>query len=250
MRILKKIIKYIISIEVILYIGSKKLGNFQKNELEYDILNKEDESRKYIFDYFEMSAKKRKFLDVGGQSGELIHLLKDRGNFNYDENMYKMLKDKFAKSFNYYGVDIKPNGENVLYGDICSLDFIDKYLDKKEFFDIIYSNDTFEHLNKPWVAVENIHKLLKVGGVIVIIVPFSQRYHAVPNDFFRYTHTSIENLFTNCGKYELLKTGYDIQGRRNNWQGSGKNSDIVPVDSFGAWRETWVTFTALKKLGD
>jgi hypothetical protein len=70
----------------------------------------------------------------------------------------------------------------------------------------------------------------------------------VPDDFFRYTHKAFYTLFSTTAHCELLKTGYDIQGRRNNWQGNGKNDDIVPVDTFGAWRETWITFTALRKL--
>jgi len=120
--------------------------------------------------------------------------------------------------------------------------------DKESFFDIIYSNDVFEHLQRPWIAANNINFLLKEEGTVIIIAPFSQRYHAVPNDYFRYTHTSFYSLFSDYADYKLIKTGYDINGRRNNWQGSGTVSDIVPTDSFGAWRETWVTFTALNKI--
>ena len=72
----------------------------------------------------------------------------------------------------------------------------------------------------------------------------------MPDDFFRYTHRVFYSLFSSVGDYELLKTGYDIQGRRNNWQGSGNNNDIVPVDNFGAWRETWNTFTVLRKKNE
>ena len=83
---------------------------------------------------------------------------------------------------------------------------------------------------------------------MITIAPFSVRYYSVPGDYFRYTHTAIESLFSDYSNYKVLKTGYDIQGRRNNWQGTGEANDIVPVDVFGAWRKTWFTFTALRKL--
>ena len=69
---------------------------------------------------------------------------------------------------------------------------------------------------------------------MITVAPFSTRYHSVPDDYFRHTHTAIESLFSDYSDYEVLKTGYDIQGRRNNWQGDGTVNDIVPVDSFGA----------------
>jgi hypothetical protein len=116
----------------------------------------------------------------------------------------------------------------------------------KDFFDVIYSNNVFEHLEKPWIAAENIDFLLK-RRVVITIAPFSLRYHAVPDDYFRYSHTAIYSLFSDYGNYDVVKTGYDINGRRNNWQGSGKVKDIVPLDNFGAWREAWNTFTVLQK---
>jgi hypothetical protein len=69
---------------------------------------------------------------------------------------------------------------------------------------------------------------------VITTAPFSLSYHDVPDDFFRFTYKAFYSLFSGVGKYELLKTGYDIQGRRNNWQGTGKNDDIVPIDEFGA----------------
>ncbi len=46
----------------------------------------------------------------------------------------------------------------------------------------------------------------------------------------------------------MLESGYDILGRRINWQDSGSANDIVPVDEFGAWRETWFTVSILRKI--
>lgn len=250
LEFIKAITRKLKSVELILSAGNKKLGKFGDPTLTYELLNKEEESRKLIFNDDLVLGSKKNFLDVGGRDGDLINLLGDKGNFNYHEEMYKKNKQRFDSIYNYYGLDLIPAGERVLYGDICSKHFKDAYKEKKGFFDLIYSNNVFEHLNKPWIAVENINYLLKDGGVVITIVPFSLRFHAVPNDYFRYTHSAIYSLFSDFSDYQIIKTGYDILGRRNNWQGGGDNDDFVPEDEFGAWREAWITFTALKKIGN
>jgi hypothetical protein len=108
-------------------------------------------------------GKKLFFLDVGGRDGELDYLMSDKGNFETDERMRASNRVKFEQMYGYYGLDIEPAGENVLFGDICSLDFQAKYPEKMEFFDVIYSDNVFEHLEKPWIAVDNINFLLKRG---------------------------------------------------------------------------------------
>jgi SAM-dependent methyltransferase len=114
-------------------------------------------------------------------------------------------------------------------------------------FDVVYSNNVFEHLEDPFCAARNIWGLCREGGLIVTVVPFAQRHHESPNDYFRYTNRGIEKLFEVAGGVTAIESGYDIIGRRNNWQGSGLNNDIVPKDNFGAWRETWFTVCVLQK---
>ncbi len=136
----------------------------------------------------------------------------------------------------------------MISGDACASDYIGQHEEFKEFFDVIYSNNVFEHFERPWVAASNLTQLLKPGGIIITIVPFAQRYHESPGDYFRYTHKGVWALFSHAGDFEVLESGYDILGRRINWQGSGRANDIVPVDAFGAWRETWFTVSVLRKI--
>ncbi len=83
---------------------------------------------------------------------------------------------------------------------------------------------------------------------MVTVVPFSQRYHESPGDYYRYTHKGVEEIFYSAANFEVLESGYDIKGRRINWQGTGQASDIVPVDKFGAWRETWYVVCVMRKI--
>ena len=94
------------------------------------------------------------------------------------------------------------------------------------------------------------------SSVLIVIVnaPFSWRYHEVPQDYFRYTHTGLIALLEVNGftDFEVLDSGYDIRDRRRNLNGLGYHlgsyqNDICPEDEFGAWREHWQAVLVYKK---
>ena len=226
---------------------NKKLGNFKIRSISYETnINKEQASRDAIFS---VTGENLNFLDVGARDGKLTYLLGINRNLNFDPIFYQKNHAEFCSKFNYYGMDINANvNNNILVGDICSENYIGNNQNYSEFFDVIYSNNVFEHLKNPFIAMKNIDNMLKINGLIITIVPFSHRYHESPGDYFRYTHKGIETILEFCGSYENIISGYDICGRRNNWQGSGEANDIVPLDRFGAWRETWFTVNISKKI--
>jgi SAM-dependent methyltransferase len=224
----------------------KRLGNFNGNNIGYNAnLLKEELSREYVLG---MPGKGLKFLDVGGKDGELRYLLGITKNLEFDPKIYAKNFALFSQKYEYFGLDLNPVGnENLLVGDICHSDFLESHGGFQEAFDVIYSNNVFEHLRRPWIAAQHLTCMVKPGGLIITVVPFSQRYHEDPEDFFRYTHRGIISLFEDYGAYDVLQAGYDIAGRRNDWQGSGNNNDLVPQDKFGAWRETWFTVAIMRK---
>lgn len=225
----------------------RKLGNFSASVTGIRVdLNKEELTRRHVL---ERPGEDMCFLDVGARDGELTYMLGIRGNFDYDESFYKGNLARFQAKYKYFGMDLAPaSDERVLSGDACDPGYVDKHPEFQEKFDVIYSNNVFEHFERPWVAASNLTQLLKPDGLAITVVPFSQRYHESPSDYFRYTHKGVESLFNSAGQFEVLESGYDIQGRRINWQGSGQANDIVPVDAFGAWRETWFTVCVLRKI--
>lgn len=230
----------------IIFDTATRLGNFQRKNVGYqtDIL-KEHLSRKYVMN---VPGTRLKFLDVGGKDGALTYLLGIHQNLQFDARLYADNKLTFDAKYDYFGVDLKPSeSANLLVGDICSADFLERYKDFVNFFDVIYSNNVFEHLRKPWIAARNLSGMLKIGGIVITVVPFAQRYHEDPEDFFRYTHKGVISLFEDSSSYDVMESGYDISGRRTNWQGSGENNDLVPLDHFGAWRETWFAVVIMRK---
>ena len=115
-------------------------------------------------------------------------------------------------------------------------------------FDFIYTQDTFEHIDKPWKAASEMIRILKPGGLIYVITLFAWRYHKAPEDYFRYTPWGLMSLFdglrhceTNwCGKMRRGPNGMGMQG-------DGLANDIVPEDMLGAWRENWRVYYMGKK---
>jgi SAM-dependent methyltransferase len=209
----------------------RKLGNHSLSTPTYEVgLGKEEVSRKAL------EGRSGKFLEVGAGDRELRYLLGIRENLDIDDAFYQRSRKWFDERFSYTGIDVEH--------DICDPAF-SAFAEAS--FDVVYSNNVFEHLRKPWIAAANVLRLLKPGGLCITIAPFSQRYHAVPGDYFRYTHTGLAALFEDAGPVKVLVSGYDIKGRRIDWQGSGKHDDIVPIDELGAWRETWFAVCIVEK---
>jgi SAM-dependent methyltransferase len=211
-------------------------------------LDKEAISRKYVLEYSSrFSGQRLRFLDVGGRDGKLSYLLGNVGPLQFDLATYERFAREFHALYDYFGVDLRPAGPNVLVGDVCDDQFAASHPDAIGTFDVVYSNNVFEHFERPWIAAQTIVTLMKRGAICITVVPFAQRYHEDPGDYFRYTPAGIIKLFEAAETMRVLEAGFDIRARRYDWQGGGDANDIVPQDRFGAWRETWYTLVILQK---
>ena len=92
-------------------------------------------------------------------------------------------------------------GEHIdVVGDALKAPFRDSS------FDTIISTQMLEHVEKPWVVVSEIRRILKSGGICILTAPFLVPYHADPRDYFRYTKEGLESLFKNEG-FEIEESG-------------------------------------------
>jgi SAM-dependent methyltransferase len=95
--------------------------------------------------------------------------------------------------------------------DICRGDGVDLVADlhnisilfQEPEFDLIISISTFEHLAKPWVAAEELVKILKPGGVIFVATHQTFPLHAYAFDYFRFSIEALEGLFNEHGMETL-----------------------------------------------
>lgn len=103
----------------------------------------------------------------------------------------------------YLGIDIHPGDGVDLVSDIHSISNVIKL----ESQDLVYSAAVFEHLAMPWVAVEEISKILKPGGYAVIFTHFSFSEHEMPWHFFQFNHKGLEVLFCKDLGFEVIDSG-------------------------------------------
>jgi 2-polyprenyl-3-methyl-5-hydroxy-6-metoxy-1,4-benzoquinol methylase len=101
-------------------------------------------------------VKGGKFLDVGCGSGEFLIIMKLLGM-----DSYGVEPGKFDKKF------IKENNLKVSEGTLNKI----KY--PPEFFDVITLNHVFEHVNNPTETMNELYKITKRGGTVIISVPQS-----------------------------------------------------------------------------
>ncbi len=65
----------------------------------------------------------------------------------------------------------------------------------KEAFDTVLCLEMLEHDNAPWVTIENMHKILKKGGFLIVSTPtFGFPIHRYPKDYFRYGEDTFREI--------------------------------------------------------
>lgn len=52
-----------------------------------------------------------------------------------------------------------------------------------------------EHVEKPWLFAANLTRVIRPGGLLYMSVPWVWRYHAYPDDYFRFSHRGVMSLF-------------------------------------------------------
>jgi SAM-dependent methyltransferase len=75
-----------------------------------------------------------------------------------------------------------------------AVDFGDKLPFEGESFDTILLTDVLEHLALPADAMCEAARLLRLGGKLIIGVPFFYRVHEQPHDYHRYTEFALQRL--------------------------------------------------------
>jgi SAM-dependent methyltransferase len=113
------------------------------------------------------------------------------------------LRDRFAKA-SYVGIDFY-EGENV--DKVGDAHHLTEYFGDEERFDLIFSSAVFEHLHMPWVAAQEISKLLKVGGFVFVETHFSYSSHERPWNFFQFSDAGLRALFNSALGFELVDKG-------------------------------------------
>jgi len=73
--------------------------------------------------------------------------------------------------------------------------------------DVVISCSTYEHLEKPWVATDELLRVVRTGGVAFVQTHQSFPLHAYPNDYWRFTTSALTSLFS---RWDVLACDYEF----------------------------------------
>ena len=106
---------------------------------------------------------------------------------------------------NRVGVDIDESKNPDVVGDAHELPFNDNE------FDVILCTEVLEHLHSPHIAAEEMRRVLKPSGKLILTTRFMYPLHDAPHDYFRFTEHGLRHLFKEW-EIEELQAETDTMG--------------------------------------
>lgn len=152
----------------------------------------------------------------------------------------KPYETAFSVCESYTGVDVRQSGHNhensridVLY-DGKNLPFLNRTFDKVVCFEV------FEHLENPTASLEEIARVLKIGGELFITTPFIYGEHEIPFDFQRWTNFGLER-FIEKNNFKIVK----VKKLNSNF---GVIAQLF-FDQFFSWRKvSRITYLSILRI--
>ncbi len=140
-------------------------------------------------------------LQVGSRT-----LVSDRN----ERNWRSLVAKRFGSRAAFVGVDLLEgsNVDHVL--DICSEPQSLKAKFGQDPFDLVICCHVLEHTRQPAKAAHNIEALLKPGGVAYVATPWSQAFHATPDDYWRFSVRGLMLLFERLEVVSSFYSGGDV----------------------------------------
>jgi SAM-dependent methyltransferase len=104
---------------------------------------------------------------------------------------------------NYVGVDLGVGDASWDYSGLQALADLGALPFAGDSFDACLSIVTLEHVPAPHVAIDELHRVLKPGGRLLLAVPQEWEIHQAPHDYFRFTSHGVRRLLESAGFGDL-----------------------------------------------
>lgn len=112
-------------------------------------------------------SKEARIMDVGSGFGDLLLVLKEIGY----KNLFTADAENNAEAI------FETNGINFTKFDATK----DKFPFPEGFFDVVICSHILEHLPNPFNLLEEVHRILRVGGLLFVMVPDWKKH---PSEFY------------------------------------------------------------------
>ena len=129
------------------------------------------------------------------------------------QSPYKFLLD--ASRTNYFGIDIV-DADKFDYQNSAITPFNGEdipFEDGK--FEGVICTEVLEHVYNHQKLINEMFRVMKPNGTGIITIPWSARYHYIPYDYFRYTPSSLEKMFSQFKDVKIMSRGSDITNITN-----------------------------------
>lgn len=103
-------------------------------------------------------------------------------------------------------LDIDCNSDCTYIADITNTN---SELIEDERFDLVVFTEVLEHTLNPFFAIDEIHRILKKGGVLVMTTPFNFRIHNPLPDCWRISEHGLRELLKHFSSVEIEENGCD-----------------------------------------
>ncbi len=79
---------------------------------------------------------------------------------------------------------------------VCSLDSIPK---KASSYDVVLLTEVLEHVEYPQKVIDELHRILKKGGKLILTTPQEWMVHQKPHNYYYFTLYGLHSLLKNAG---------------------------------------------------
>lgn len=91
----------------------------------------------------------------------------------------------------------------------------------------LFSDQVLEHVARPWLAIAETRRVLRMGGVHVCTTCSFNPLHKEPEDYWRFTITGLKELHKACG-FRILHAGSWGSKQAVSYLASGGNRELSP----------------------
>jgi len=106
------------------------------------------------------------------------------------------------------------------------------------FFDIIISCSTFEHLKYPQLCGHNLMKMLNIGGIIYIQTHQTYPLHGYKYDYYRFSREALKSIFSKKMNMKTISTMFT------------GSCVIIPEENIGGWNDVAESYLNVVYVGE